>query len=104
MKKTLKTVLIVLIVLVILGGAIGGYFIWKHTSSYIGRDAALQAALKDAGLNAAAVFDTSVEFDHNKYSAWYDLDFETHGMDYEYSVDAVTGEILYSYSKAENAD
>ena len=30
MKKGLKTALIVLVVLVVLGGAVAGYFIWRH--------------------------------------------------------------------------
>lgn len=45
-----------------------------------------------------------VDFDSSRSSAWYDIDFETHGMDYEYTVDAASGEILYSHSEPEHAD
>ena len=104
MNKTLKTVLIILIAALLIGAAIGGYFIWRHTSTYIGRDAAIQAAVTDAGLNVAGVYDVSAEFEKSAGSAWYDVDFQTHGTEYEYSVDAVSGAILYSYSEPEHAD
>ena len=102
MKKGFKTVLIVLVVLLVVGGAIGGYFIYRHNAMYIGRDAALQIALSDAGVSPAAVRDQDVEFEHGRSGAWYDIDFEVPGTEYEYSLDAATGEILYRYSEPEH--
>ena len=102
MKKAFKTVLIVLVVLLVIGAAIGGYFIYRHNSMYIGKDAALQIALSDAGVSPAAVREQDVEFERNRNGAWYDIDFETAGMEYSYSLDAVTGEILYRYSEPEH--
>ena len=102
MKKACKTVLIVLVVLLVVGAAIGGYFIYRHNSMYIGRDAALQIALRDAGVSPAAVQEQDVEFERNRNGAWYDIDFETAGMEYSYSLDAATGEILYRYSEPEH--
>lgn len=99
MKKPLKTALIILIAVVLLGCAIGGYFIWRHTTTYIGQDAAMQIALSDAKLNIAAVHNTDVDFDKNKFTAWYEIDFDSADTEYEYSIDAATGEILYSYSE-----
>ena len=43
MNKTLKTVLIIVLALVLIGLCIGGYFIWRHTTTYIGKDAALSS-------------------------------------------------------------
>ena len=102
MKKTAKTVLTVLVLLLVIGAAIGGYFIYRHNSMYIGKDAALQIALNDAGVSPAAVRETGVEFEHSRNGAWYDIDFEVPGTEYEYSLDAVTGEILYRYSEPEH--
>lgn len=99
MKKTLKTVLIVLLVLVVIGACIGGYFIYRHQTSYIGGKDALAIALEASGLDRAAVTETDVEFDKSAYSAWYEVDIDTFGMDYEYIVDASTGEILNSSVK-----
>ena len=82
MKKACKTVLIVLVVLLVVGAAIGGYFIYRHNSMYIGKDAALQIALSDAGVSPAAVREQDVEFERNRNGAWYDIDFETAGMEY----------------------
>ena len=102
MNKAFKTVLIVLVVLLVLGAAIGGCFIYRHNSMYIGKDGALQIALSDAGVSPAAVREKDVEFEHSRNGAWYDIDFETAGMEYTYSLDAVTGEILYRYSEPEH--
>lgn len=99
MNKTLKTILIIFLALVILGLAIGGFFIWRHNTTYIGRRAAVEIAMADAGLTAAQVKDADSEFEHNRYTAWYDVDVDTFGMDYEYIIDARTGEILSSTSE-----
>lgn len=101
MKRVLKISLVVLVLLLVLGGAVGGYFIHRHNSLYIGRDKALEIALRDAGVEPAALRDRDVDFDSGYGSAWYDVDFETAGMEYEYSLDAVTGEIVYRYSESE---
>ena len=102
MNKACKTVLIVLVVLLVLGAAIGGCFIYRHNNMYIGKDGALQIALSDAGVTPAAVREKDVEFEHSRNGAWYDIDFETAGMEYSYSLDAVTGEILSRYSEPEH--
>ncbi|MEA5152280.1 MAG: PepSY domain-containing protein [Oscillospiraceae bacterium] len=104
MKKTLKTILIVLLALIVVGGCIGGYFVWRHNQLYIGRDAALQAALDKAGLTVAQVTETEVEFKKEGSSAWYELEFDSQGTEYQYSVDAASGEILSDYSQPEHAD
>ena len=102
MNKAFKTVLIVLVVLLVLGAAIGGCFIYRHNNMCIGKDGALQIALSDAGVTPAAVREKDVEFEHSRNGAWYDIDFETAGMEYSYSLDAATGEILYRYSEPEH--
>ena len=102
MKKFMKTLAIVLVLALVAGGAIGAYFIYRHTTMYIGSDRALQIALQDSGLEPSAIRDKDIEFDSYRGSAWYDVDFETPGMEYEYSIDASTGEILYKYSEPEH--
>ena len=103
MKKGWKTAIIVLIVLVLIGGAVGGYFVWRHQTLYIGGDKALQTALDHAGLTGAQVYDTDTEFEKDKFSAWYEVDFEAGGTEYEYIIDAVNGSILSSSAKPEHA-
>jgi len=99
MNKTGKTIITVLIALIAIGLAIGGYFIYRHNTSYIGADRALEAALRDAGVAANEVIDRDVEFEKTKYAKWYDVDFETFTTEYDYKVDAVTGEILSAASE-----
>ena len=85
MKKALKTALIILIVLLIIGTAIGGYFIWRHHALYIGADAALGAALDDAGVLAAETFDVDVDFEHEYGRSCYEVQFETAEAEYDYA-------------------
>ena len=95
MKKGWKTAIIVLIVLVLIGGAVGGYFVWRHQTLYIGGD--------KAGLTSAQVYDIDTEFEKERSSAWYEVDFETMGTEYEYIIDAASGSILSSSAKPEHA-
>lgn len=103
MKKGLKTALIILVVLAVAGGCVGGYFVWRHHDMYIEKEAALRTALDHAGLKQTEIFHVEVEFEKNRYSAWYEVSFETQGMEYEYVIDAVNGSILNSYSEPEHA-
>lgn len=99
MKKGLKTAIIILVAVLILGGAIGGYFIHRSKTMYISRQEALELALSDCGVDRRTVTETDIEFEKTAYSAIYEVDIETLGTEYEYVLDAVTGEILGSQVK-----
>ncbi len=86
----MKKVLTILLVIVLLGAAVGGFFIYRHVSSTIGRDAAVQIALKDAGLERNQAYDLDVDYEHG----YYEIDFESGKGDFSYRIDARTGEIL----------
>ena len=68
-KNAVLTVLILALVVSVCGCAFGG-------SKKIGKNAALQAALEA--------------------SAWYEVDFESGRAEYEYRINAYTGEVLSS--------
>ena len=102
MNKTLKNILIALLVLVIIGAAIGGYFIYRYKTNYIGADAALNIALEDAGTTATMIYSDDVEFEKTRHSAWYEVEFDTHQNEYDYIIDAITGEILNSNIKPQD--
>ena len=95
MKKIITIVLIVVLV----AAAVVGFILWKNASAYIGQKAALEIAVKDAAIEPATIVESSVDFEKNQMSAWYDVDIDTHSTDYEYVVDAVSGEILNSSNK-----
>lgn len=64
--------------------------------SYIGEDAAKEAALKDAGYAAADVTELEAELDQDDPTVHYDVDFKADGMEYDYDIDATTGAVLTS--------
>ncbi len=67
-----------------------------QSGDYISRDDAISAALANAGLTQADVYDLDAELDIDGGIARYEVDFETASTEYEYDIDALTGEILRS--------
>lgn len=60
----------------------------------IGADAALKIALDDAGLKQNQVRDLDVELERSDRGEYYEVGFEKGVYEYEYRIDAYTGEIL----------
>ena len=67
--------------------------------SYIGESAALEAALRHAGVEVSSITEKSVELDTEDGKLVYEVEFEVGQMEYHYIVDPTTGEILYSHSE-----
>ena len=88
MNQFRKYVLLVIIFAVVLSGCVFG------GEKKIGKEAALQAALTDAGLTADQVADIDIELERSLRSAWYEIDFECGRTEYAYKVNAYSGEIL----------
>lgn len=57
-------------------------------------DEAIDIALKDAGLTRKEIQDLDIELDWNAGTLHYDVDFEINDRDYDYEIDANTGNIL----------
>ena len=88
MKKIRRSIVFVVILAVVLSGcAFGG-------AKRIAKSEALQIALTDAGLTKDQVVDVDIELERNVRSAWYEIDFESGRTEYEYRIDAYSGEIL----------
>ena len=83
------TLLVVILAVMLCGCAFGG-------EKRIGEDAALQIALTDADLTRDQVTDIDVDLEQNFRSASYEISFECGRVEYEYEVDAYSGDILYS--------
>lgn len=66
----------------------------NSNGSYIGYDAALQAACKHAGVNVSQVTRLENELDHDDGVARYEISFHVGNMEYEYEINATTGQIL----------
>ena len=63
--------------------------------AYIGADAAVEAALKHAGLAKTDITGLEVELDCEHGRMVYEVEFDAANAEYEYDVDAVTGEIVW---------
>jgi len=63
--------------------------------SYIGVDKAKAAAFADAGVKGSAVRDLEVELDVEHGIMVYEVEFKANGTEYEYDIDAVTGEVVH---------
>ena len=57
-------------------------------------DQALEIALKDAALTKEQIHDLDVELDNDGGAVHYDVDFEVNDKDYDYEIDAESGNIL----------
>ena len=66
---------------------------------YIGKAAALECAYKDAGVTADEVIEKDAEFEKKGGKAWYDVEFETFTTEYDYTIDARTGDVLNGRSE-----
>ena len=66
------------------------------STNYIGEDAALSAALTHAGLSSSDISGQKVEFDFDDGSAIYEIEFRSGRYEYEYEIDAVTGQVIKS--------
>lgn len=62
--------------------------------SYIGKDAALSAALKAAGLTKDQVKNIEIELDYEHGVMVYEVEFDRSFDEYEYDIDAKTGAIV----------
>lgn len=65
----------------------------------IGKDAALEIALRDAGIEKGMAIDIDVELESDKYNKWYEVEFDSGKCEYDYRIQAETGEILFSKVK-----
>ena len=64
------------------------------TANYIGADRAKEIVLNHAGLSSSDVRFSKVELDVDYHIATYELEFYYNYYEYDYEIDAVTGEIL----------
>ena len=70
--------------------------------TYIGEEAAKKAALSHAGFDESAVTNLKVELDTDDGTVHYDVEFKQGGMEYDYDINATTGEIMKSKSEVDD--
>lgn len=69
------------------------------STNYIGKSKAKAIALDHAGVSEAALIEYEAELDQDDYRTVYDIEFETNEAEYDYELDALTGEIIESESR-----
>ena len=69
---------------------------------YIGREAALYSALKHAGVVSDKATGISVKLDVDEDGVEYDVEFHANGKEYEYEINALTGQIKHFESEIDN--
>ena len=63
-------------------------------SAYIGLEAAKEAALKHAGISASDATFVEAEYDYDDGRMVYEVEFHVKGTEYDYEIDAQTGEVV----------
>lgn len=95
MKKSIKILIIcVLIAALIAGGVIYLIYQTRDDELLIGEERAQQIALSDAGLaeNQVSKLKVSIKLDDGVW--YYDVEFRTIALEYEYEIEAYSGAIL----------
>ena len=100
MKKKTAIIIAVVVVVVLIAAAVAVWYFGFHTSGRIGRAAAEQAALNDAGLTAAQVTGLKAEFENEDGFKYYEVSFIYNAMEYEYAIDAASGQVLHMKSES----
>ena len=100
MKKKPAIIIAAVVVVVPIPPAVAVWYFGFHTSGRIGRAAAEQAALNDAGLTAAQVTGLKAEFENEDGFKYYEVSFIYQAMEYEYAVDALTAQVLHVKSES----
>ena len=62
--------------------------------AYIGAESAKVAALKHAGVAETDVRGMDIEMDYDYHRMVYEVEFHAGGVEYEYGIDALTGEVV----------
>lgn len=73
-----------------------------RNDAYIAEAEARHIALSHAGLTEADCAELEVELVLDEAVPHYDVDFKAKGMEYDYDIDAVTGEVINYKSEADD--
>ena len=95
MKKSVKTAIIVVLLLALIAaGVIYLILQTREDELLIGEDRAAQIALKDAGLAESQVSQLRVNLKVDDGTWYYDVEFRTIALEYDYEIEAYAGAIL----------
>lgn len=93
MKKTVIIIVAIVLVLALAAAAVY-FFAIAPSKNYISRDAAKEAAISELGVSASDVLRIGANLEKENGYTYYEVSFVYDKIEYEYYVDAITGEIL----------
>lgn len=64
------------------------------SGAYIGSERANKIAFEHSGIEESAIYQMEIEMDYEYHTMVYEVEFVIDGMEYEYDIDAMTGEVL----------
>ena len=95
MKKSVTTaIMVVLLLALIAAGVIYLILQTREDELLIGEDRASQIALKDAGLTESQVSQLKVKLKVDDGTGYYEVEFRTIALEYDYEIEAYAGAIL----------
>lgn len=94
-KKILRVAAIVLAVALLLTGAAAGYSLWYGHKNFVGKDAAVAAAMAEAGVERAQLLSSKAHVEAEDGLFVYEVTLRTAARKYEYEVHAATGTVLH---------
>ena len=71
----------------------------NENSKYISKDDALELVLKSLNINKDSIYDLNIELEKKFNTSVYELDFKYDRYEYEFYVNAESGEILKSFKE-----
>ncbi len=70
--------------------------------SVLARDVALEIAFEHAGVSSENVRRPEIELDFERNQYFYEIEFKSGGMEYEYLINAMSGEIIHHEKEADD--
>ncbi len=116
MKLTIDRIIGLIVIVILLGTSIFFYLKTEHLedyidneldyrtnnpqeSGYISKEEALNIVLNNLDIAQTDLYDLSIELDHKYNTTVYDIDFKYNRLEYDYYLNAKTGEIIKSFSE-----
>ena len=114
MKITIDRIIMGVLVIILAGTSIFFYLKAEHledvidneldyrstnpeASGYISKEQALNIVLDNLNITQNDIYDLSIELDYKYNTTVYDIDFKYNRYEYDYYLDAKTGEIIKSF-------
>ena len=116
MKISIDRLIGIVIILILIGTSVFFYLKTEHLedyidneleyrlnkpeeSGYISKDEALNKVLTNLGITNNDIYDLSIELDYKYNTTVYEVDFKYNRFEYDYYLNAKTGEIIKSFSE-----